>query len=62
MDTESRLSTEGRFYLGLNYRSEETCDTSSMPWKQNTAIWKPLTVTGAVVEMTNQRGLHVGLG
>ena len=23
MDTESRLSTEGKFYLGLNYRSEK---------------------------------------
>ena len=62
MDTESRLSTEGKFYLGLNYRSEETCDRSSRPCKQNAATWKPLTVTGAVMEMTNQRGLHVGLG
>ena len=62
MDTESRLSTEGKFYLGLNYRSEETCDPSSRPCKQNAATWKPLIVTGAVVEMTNQRGLHVGLG
>ena len=46
MDTESRLSTEGKFYLGLNYRSEETCDPSSRPCKQNAATWKPLTVTG----------------
>ena len=46
MDTESRLSTEGKFYLGLNYRSEETCDPRSRPCKQNAATWKPLTVTG----------------
>ena len=46
MDTESRLSTEGKFYPGLNYRSEETCDPSSRPCKQNAATWKPLTVTG----------------
>ena len=46
MDTESRLSTESKFYLGLNYRSEETCDPSSRPCKQNAATWKPLTVTG----------------
>ena len=45
-DTKSRLSTEGKFYLGLNYRSEETCDPSSRPCKQNAATWKPLTVTG----------------
>ena len=43
MDTESRLSTEGKFYLGLNYRSEETCDLSSRPCKQNAATWKLLT-------------------
>ena len=49
MDTESRLSTEGKFYLGLSYGSEETCDPSSRPCKQNAATWigwKPLTVTG----------------
>ena len=46
MDTESRLSTEGKFYLGLNYRSEETCDPSSRLCKQNAATRKPLTVTG----------------
>ena len=46
MDTESRLSTEGKFYLGLNYRSEETCDPSSRPCKQNASTWKPLSVTG----------------
>ena len=46
MDTESRLSTEGKFFLGLDYRSEETCDPSSRPCKQNAATWKPLTVTG----------------
>ena len=46
MDTESRLSTESKFYLGLNYRLEETCDPSSRPCKQNAATWKPLTVTG----------------
>ena len=38
-------STESMFYLGLNYRSEETCDPSSRPCKQNAATWKPLTVT-----------------
>ena len=46
MDTESRLSTEGKFYLGLNYRSEETCDLSSRPCKQNAATWKLLTGGG----------------
>ena len=43
MDTESRLSTEGKFYLGLNCRSEETCNLRSRPYKQNAATWKPLT-------------------
>ena len=33
-------------YLRLNYRSEETCDPSSRPCKQNAATSKPLTVTG----------------
>ena len=47
MDSESRLGTEGKFYLGLNYRSEETCDPSSRPCKENAATSKPLTVTGA---------------
>ena len=60
MDTKSRLNTEGNFYLGLNYTSEETCDPSSRPCEQNAATWKPLTVTGG--DDKPEIGLHVGLG
>ena len=51
VDTESQLSTEGKLYLGLNYRSEETWDPSSRPCKQNAATWKPLTVVEMTIEI-----------
>ena len=47
-------------YPGLNYTSEETCDPCSRPWKRNSAIWKPLTVTGG--DDKSEIGLHVGIG
>ena len=60
-DIKCRLSTEGKFYLGLNYRSEETCDPSSRPCKQNAATWKLLTMTGGDDKL-NQRSLCVDVG
>ena len=52
MDIKSRLNTEGKFGLGLNYTLEETYDPSSRPCEPNAATWKA----------ADERSLHVGLG